>query len=151
MAKKVYDPNDYAARMEAIRKARGNPNKNIHHKKNGSNYGGVNAVKRDAARQQENKQPSAPRGIRIAQWVLIGVLAVILILYYAVFSDNLLFSYVCSLLLGGTCCFLAYVNHTYRKREGMFFKVLTVVLALLGAIYAIIGLMGLVALLRSQG
>ncbi|MBO4853575.1 MAG: hypothetical protein J5482_00310 [Oscillospiraceae bacterium] len=151
MAKKVYDPNDYAARQAAIRKARGNPNKNVHRKKNGSNYGGVNAVKRDAARQQETKQPPMPRGVRIAQWVLIGVLAVLMILYYAVFPGNLTFSYVCALLLGGTCCFLAYVNRTYRKREGAFFKILTVVLAFLGIVYAIIGLLGLVALLRGQG
>ena len=149
MAKKVYDPNNYAARMEAIRKARGNPNKNIHHKKNGSNYGGVNAVnKRDAAKKEENKQPPLPRGIMIAQWVLILTAAVSMILYYAAFSDNLLFSYVCALVLGVTCCFLGYVNRTYRKREGRFFKVLTVVLVLLGVVYAIIGLTGLVALLR---
>ena len=83
--------------------------------------------------------------------MVIAAAAVAMILYYAVFPDNLLFSYGCALLLGITCCFLGYVNHTYRKREGRFFKVLTVVLVLLGVVYAIIGLMGLVALLRAQG
>ena len=42
MAKnKVYSQiNQYANREEEIRKAKGNPNKNVHHKKKNSNYGG---------------------------------------------------------------------------------------------------------------
>ena len=42
-----YDP--YRSQQEAIRKAKGNPNKNIHHKKNNSNYGGGDYQKEKAA------------------------------------------------------------------------------------------------------
>ena len=149
MAKNVYDPTDYAAREAAIRKAKGNPNKNIHHKKNGSNYGGVSAAKTPAAagRSTAEKQPPLPRGVAIAQWTLVAVLAVVLILYYAVFPESLLMSYVCAVLMGGTCCFLAHVNHTYRRRKGAFYKVLSVVLVVLGVVYAAMGLMGLVSYL----
>lgn len=42
MAKNSYkaNVNQYANQEEAIRKAKGNPNKNIHSKKKNSNYGG---------------------------------------------------------------------------------------------------------------
>lgn len=42
MAKNSYKANEnqYANQEEAIRKAKGNPNKNIHSKKKNSNYGG---------------------------------------------------------------------------------------------------------------
>ena len=42
MAKNNYkmNVNQYANQEEAIRKAKGNPNKNVHHKKKNSNYGG---------------------------------------------------------------------------------------------------------------
>ena len=151
MAKNVYDPTDFAAREAAIRKAKGNPNKNIHHKKNGSNYGGVSAAKKTAERKQEDKQPPLPRGVKIVQWVLIAVLVVVMILYYAVFPGNQTFSYISAALLGLTCCFLAYINHTYRKRKGTFYKVLTAILVILGMVYAAMGLMGLVSLLNGRG
>ena len=41
-----YDP--YRSQQEAIRKAKGDPNKNIHHKKNNSNYGGGDYQKEKA-------------------------------------------------------------------------------------------------------
>lgn len=43
MAKNSYkaNVNQYANQEEAIRKAKGNPNKNIHSKKKNSNYGGT--------------------------------------------------------------------------------------------------------------
>ena len=42
MAKNNYkmNVNQYANQEESIRKAKGNPNKNVHHKKKNSNYGG---------------------------------------------------------------------------------------------------------------
>ena len=148
MAKKAYDPNDFAAREAAIRKAKGNPNKNVHHKKNGSNYGGVSAAKKPAAKQGgAEKQPPLPRGIVIVQWTLVAVVVVVLILFYGVFPESLLMSYICALLMGGTCCFLAYVNRTYRQRKGTFYKVLSVILVVLGVVYAAMGLMGLVSYL----
>ena len=45
MAKNNYrmNVNQYANQEDNIRKAKGNPNKNIHHKKKNSNYGGYTA------------------------------------------------------------------------------------------------------------
>ena len=47
----IYSANNpYGNRDEEIRKAKGNPNKNIHAKKKNSNYGGYNAPRRRPTR-----------------------------------------------------------------------------------------------------
>ena len=48
----------YTRQQEAIRKAKGNPNKNIHHKKNNSNYGGGDYQREKTA--QAAKKPEKP-------------------------------------------------------------------------------------------
>ena len=67
MAKKNnYDP--YRSQQEAIRKAKGNPNKNQHHKKNNSNYGGRDYLKEKAdikASQKERERVKLPLWLKI--------------------------------------------------------------------------------------
>ena len=75
MAKKEpYDMTNNYARMERDkRKAIGNPNKNIHHKKNGSNYqkDTGSMVRSTSARQEPEKMSTTMK-------VLIGVVFVVL-------------------------------------------------------------------------
>lgn len=76
MAKKEpYDMTNSYARMERDkRKAIGNPNKNIHHKKNGSNYqkDTGSMVRSTSARQEPEKMSTTVK-------VLIGVVFVALV------------------------------------------------------------------------
>ena len=59
-----YDP--YRSQQEAIRKAKGNPNKNIHHKKNNSNYGGGDYQKEKAALKSQATEKVKLRAVRRA-------------------------------------------------------------------------------------
>ena len=69
---------------EAIRKAKGNPNKNVHRKKKNSNYGGYTAGNymaqkiMDKAAQQERVQ--LPTWLKIWLGVVFGALLVVLVL-----------------------------------------------------------------------
>ena len=54
--------NHYANQEEAIRKAKGNPNKNVHHKKKNSNYGGYTAGRRSWTRPPSRSGYSSPHG-----------------------------------------------------------------------------------------
>ena len=76
MAKKEpYDMTNNYARMERDkRKAIGNPNKNIHHKKNGSNYQkDTGSMVRSTSTRQE------PEKMSTTMKVLIGVVFVVLV------------------------------------------------------------------------
>ena len=77
MAKNSYkaNVNQYANQEEAIRKAKGNPNKNRHHKKNNSNYGGGDYQKEKAAlKSQATERVKLPLWLKITLGVLFGVL-----------------------------------------------------------------------------
>ena len=73
--------NHYANQEEAIRKAKGNPNKNVHHKKKNSNYGGYTAGNymaqkiMDKAAQQERVQ--LPTWLKVWLGVVFGALLVV--------------------------------------------------------------------------
>ena len=144
---------DYAQQQESIRKAKGNPNKNIHHKKNGSNYGGGDYVaKRKAERQQhfERKRESIfdmNRTQRIVFIVLLVLAVAGVILSGNVFKDTDTGKYLPSVAMGLPCCFLAYVGFSNRfKSRTTFQTILLVVLAFCG-LYAVVGLLGLLGLL----
>lgn len=146
----VYRPADPASQQEAIRKAKGNPNKNIHHKKKNANYGGGDALaKKEAAKQaqqQRGKQPPMPASAKITLGILLGVLVILLILNYTVLKNNQIIAHVSSLLIGALCCYMAYVNYCLRRLRGGFYTVLTVVLVLLGVIYVLVSLAALASL-----
>ena len=101
MAKNNTPQDPYVRQQAAIRKAKGNPNKNVHHKKNNSNYGGGDYQKAKAA--QAAKKPERaklPLWLKITLGVLFGVLMAALILRMTVYKDNLFMNYLTSLLLG---------------------------------------------------
>ena len=81
MAKNNTPQDPYVRQQAAIRKAKGNPNKNVHHKKNNSNYGGGDYQKAKAA--QAAKKPERikmPLWLKIFLGVLFAMLATALVL-----------------------------------------------------------------------
>ena len=136
MSKNSYRPgvNQYANQEEARRKARGNPNKNVHQKKKNSNYAGYagNPVTQkiiEKANQQERVK--LPTWLNIWLAVLFAAIIVVLILRLAVYKDSILLSSLSSLLLG---------------IESPVYKIITVVLTVCGVIYTFMGAVGLLSL-----
>ena len=151
MSKNSYRPgvNQYANQEEARRKARGNPNKNVHQKKN-SNYAGYagNPVTQkiiEKANQQERVK--LPTWLNIWLAVLFAAIIVVLILRLAVYKDSILLSSLSSLLLGIACLSLFYIRRfKHTKKESAVYKIITVVLTVCGVIYTFMGAVGLLSL-----
>ena len=143
--------NHYANQEEAIRKAKGNPNKNVHHKKKNSNYGGYTAGNymaqkiMDKAAQQERVQ--LPTWLKVWLGVVFGALLVVLVLRLAVYKDSVLLNSLSSLLLGVTCLSLFYIRRfKHTQKDSTFYKVITVLLTICGVIYTVMGAVGLLIL-----
>jgi cation transport ATPase len=138
-----YDP--YRSQQEAIRKAKGNPNKNIHHKKNNSNYGGGDYQKEKAAlKSQTTEKVKLPLWLKITLGVLFGVLLAALVLRMTVYKESLFMNYLTSLLLGLACAALFYTRRFRNsKKDGKLYSVITVLLAIMAVIYGGMGLLGL--------
>ncbi len=147
----IYRPGDLQAQQEARRKAKGNPNKNVHHKKKNSNYGGFDTQAKKAAERQKaasrSKQPPIPRSAKITLLVLMGALAVLLVLNNTALKGSAVSANIAALLIGALCCYMAYVNYFLRKLRGGIHGVLTVILVVLGAVYALMSLAALAALM----
>jgi len=151
-----YDPTDYARQQENIRKAKGNPNKNIHHKKKNSNYGGVQRAPKVSERMDtQRKRRESIFTMTPATWgVFLGLLAamiVLMILSSTTYQGNRLVSFLSSLVTGATCCVLAYNGYRNRKRgvEATSFQtVLMILLAVLGVLYVAVGVMGLLGVVQ---
>lgn len=143
--------NHYANQEEAIRKAKGNPNKNVHHKKKNSNYGGYTAGNymaqkiMDKAAQQERVQ--LPTWLKVWLGVVFGALLVVLVLRLAVYKDNVLLNSLSSLLLGLACLSLFYIRRfKHTKKDSTLYKAITVLLTVCGVLYTVMGAVGLLIL-----
>ena len=143
--------NQYANQEEAIRKAKGNPNKNIHSKKKNSNYGGYTAGNymaqkiMDKAAQQERVQ--LPTWLKIWLGVVFGALLVVLVLRLAVYKDSVLLNSLSALLLGVACLSLFYIRRfKHTKKDSGLYKAVTVILTLCGVVYTFMGAVGLLTL-----
>ena len=153
MAKNNYrmNVNQYANQEDNIRKAKGNPNKNIHHKKKNSNYGGYTAGSymaqkiMDKANQQERVK--LPTWLKVWLGVLFAAVIVVLILRLTVYKDSILLNSLSSLLLGIACLSLFYIRRfKHTKKESPVYKIITVVLTVCGVIYTFMGAVGLLSL-----
>ena len=153
MAKNNYrmNVNQYANQEEAKRKARGNPNKNVHQKKKNSNYGGYTAGNymaqkiMDKAAQQERVQ--LPTWLKIWLGVVFGALLVVLVLRLAVYKDSVLLNSLSSLLLGLACLSLFYIRRfKHTKKDSTLYKAITVLLTICGVLYTVMGAVGLLIL-----
>lgn len=143
--------NHYTNQEEAIRKAKGNPNKNVHHKKKNSNYGGYTAGNymaqkiMDKAAQQERVQ--LPTWLKIWLGVVFGALLVVLVLRLAVYKDSVLLNSLSSLLLGLACLSLFYIRRfKHTKKDSTLYKAITVLLTICGVLYTVMGAVGLLIL-----
>ena len=143
--------NHYANQEEAIRKAKGNPNKNVHHKKKNSNYGGYTAGSymaqkiMDKAAQQERVQ--LPTWLKIWLVAVFGALLVVLVLRLAVYKDSVLLNSLSSLLLGLACLSLFYIRRfKHTKKDSTLYKAITVLLTICGVLYTVMGAVGLLIL-----
>jgi len=149
MAKKnaVAMTNQYANKQEEIRKAKGNPNKNVHAKKNGSNYQGYTAghYMADKITQKVAKQERVvlPTGLKLALGIDLAVLVAALILRLTIWKENELMSYITTVLLGITCAGLFYIRKNYHNDKKGLYTVIQILLCVFGVLYAVMGVMGL--------
>ena len=150
MAKNSYKAtvNQYANQEEAIRKAKGNPNKNIHSKKKNSNYGGYTTGAymahkiMDKANQQERVK--LPTWLKVWLGVLFAAVIVVLILRLTAFKESALMTHLSSVLLGVTCGTLFYIRkYKNTKKTGALYSIITIVLVVMCLLYTTFGLLGL--------
>ena len=139
----IYSANNpYGNRDEEIRKAKGNPNKNIHAKKKNSNYGGYNGA------EEKSTLNKLPTWMKVTLIVDIVVIVVLLILRLGVLKNNAPLSYITTLFLGLTCAFLAYMRNYQYKKKSTAYKILQVILILMAILYIYMGAMGIYTLFR---
>ena len=153
MAKNNYrmNVNQYANQEENIRKAKGNPNKNVHHKKKNSNYGGYTAGNYMAQKIMDKASQQArvklPTWLKVWLGVLFAGIIVVLLLRLTVYKDSILLNSLSSLLLGIACLSLFYIRRfKHTKKESPVYKIITVVLTVCGVIYTFMGAVGLLSL-----
>lgn len=154
MAKNNYrsNVNQYANQEEAIRKAKGNPNKNIHAKKKNSNYGGYTTGAYmaqkivDKANQQERVK--LPAWLNVTLGVEFGAVLLVLILRLTAFKDSSVMTHLSSLLLGVTCGTLFYIRkYKHTKKNSGLYTVITIVLVVMCLLYTTFGILGLLGFL----
>ena len=154
MAKNNYrsNVNQYANQEEAIRKAKGNPNKNIHAKKKNSNYGGYTTGTYmaqkivDKANQQERVK--LPTWLNVTLGVEFGAVLLVLILRLTAFKDSSVMTHLSSLLLGVTCGTLFYIRkYKHTKKNSGLYTVITIVLVVMCLLYTTFGILGLLGFL----
>lgn len=150
MAKNSYKAtvNQYANQEEAIRKAKGNPNKNIHSKKKNSNYGGyttgaymAHKVTETVGKQERVKLPT---WLNVTLGVEFAAVMAVLILRLTAFKESALMTHLSSVLLGVTCGTLFYIRkYKNTKKTGALYSIITIVLVVMCLLYTTFGLLGL--------
>ena len=154
MAKNNYrsNVNQYANQEEAIRKAKGNPNKNIHAKKKNSNYGGYTTGAYmaqkivDKANQQERVK--LPTWLNVTLGVEFGAVLLVLILRLTAFKDSSVMTHLSSLLLGVTCGTLFYIRkYKHTKKTSAMYSIITILLVVMCLMYTTFGILGLLGFL----
>ena len=154
MAKNSYkaNVNQYANQEEAIRKAKGNPNKNIHHKKKNSNYGGYTAGSYmaqkivDKANQQERVK--LPTWLNVTLGVEFAAVLIVLILRLTAFKDSAMLGHLSSVLLGVTCGTLFYIRkYKHTKKTSAMYSIITILLVVMCLLYTTFGVLGLLGFL----
>ena len=154
MAKNNYkmNVNQYSNQAEQIRKAKGNPNKNVHAKKKNSNYGGYSTGSYmaqklvDKANQQERVK--LPTWLNVTLGVEFAAVLIVLILRMTAFKDSSMLTHLSSLLLGVTCGTLFYIRkYKHTKKNSGLYTVITIVLVIMCLLYTTFGVLGLLGFL----
>lgn len=150
MAKNSYKAtvNQYANQEEAIRKAKGNPNKNIHSKKKNSNYGGYTTgaymARKVAETVGKQERVKLPMWLNVTLGVEFAAVMAVLILRLTAFKESALMTHLSSVLLGVTCGTLFYIRkYKNTKKTGALYSIITIVLVVMCLLYTTFGLLGL--------
>ena len=154
MAKNSYkaNVNQYANQEEAIRKAKGNPNKNIHSKKKNSNYGGyttgVYMAQKVAEKVNQQEKVKLPTWLNVTLIAEFAVVLVILILRLTAFKDSAVMTHLSSLTLGITCGTLFYIRkYKHTKKTSAMYSIITILLVVMCLMYTTFGILGLLGFL----
>lgn len=147
--------NQYANQDEQIKKAKGNPNKNVHAKKKNSNYGGYNPTGAGAYMAQKladkagkKERVKLPRWLNIVLVVEFAAVIVTLILRMTAYKDSAMLTHLSSLLLGVTCGTLFYVRkYKHTKKSGGMYAIITILLVVMCLLYTTFGALGLLGFL----
>ena len=150
MAKNNYrmNVNQYANQEDNIRKAKGNPNKNIHSTKKNSNDGGyttgaymAHKVAETVGKQERVK---LPMWLNVTLGVEFAAVMAVLILRLTAFKESALMTHLSSVLLGVTCGTLFYIRkYKNTKKTGALYSIITIVLVVMCLLYTTFGLLGL--------
>ncbi|MBE6919816.1 MAG: hypothetical protein E7469_09065 [Ruminococcaceae bacterium] len=152
MAKNNYDPNNYDQRQAEIRKAKGNPNKNVHQKKNGSNYKGYAAAKKEAeAAKAKGKvvRNQLPTWVSVTMAIIFVVLVGILVLMNTVMKESLIFGQIATIVIGVCCGILFYMRRYTKSPDSKFQDVLYIILAVMAVVMIFMGGYGLLRVLQA--
>lgn len=145
---KMNGATDYAQIQHNIQKAKGNPNKNIHHKKKNSNYAGYQNEEKIAQMQQEQEQQyKMPLGMKIALAITIGVMILMVFLLNGPLKGNQLASYITS-VISGIGCLVVYYSQRWSPRKSTFQTVLGFILLAVAAIFIMMGGYGIYLTLK---
>ena len=135
MAKNNYkmNVNQYANQEESIRKAKGNPNKNVHHKKKNSNYGGSATGAYMAQKVNKQERVKLPKWLNITLITLFAAIIITLILRLTVYQDSAFLTHLSSLLLGLACGALFYIRkYKHTQKTSALYSIITIVLYVVG-------------------
>jgi uncharacterized membrane-anchored protein len=142
---------DYDQQQANIRKAKGNPNKNVHKKKNGSNYKGYAAAQQDARADKvsrKHEKSKLPLWVTLTMAGIFVLLVVILVLMNTSMQDNLLFGQIATIVIG-VCCGVLFSMRRYTKnQDSKFQEVLYIVLAVMSVVLIFMGGYGLLQALK---
>ena len=162
MAKNSYkaNVNQYANQEEAIRKAKGNPNKNIHSKKKNSNYGGYTTgaymAQKVAEKVNQQEKVKLPTWLNVTLIAEFAVVLVILILRLTdrcnlacrYCYDSAVMTHLSSLTLGITCGTLFYIRkYKHTKKTSAMYSIITILLVVMCLLYTTFGILGLLGFL----
>ena len=149
MAKKDENQSMYVNVNEQRKKAIGNPNKNVHAKRNGSNYKGTKSAQTAAEKLAAMNRPRerkrlAPR-VRLAIWILVIVGIANIVLQETLFKDNTTANAISMIVLGLCCGGVYYAQRSTRDSEDSrgLAKAIEVIMLVLCVLYVFLGFMGL--------
>ena len=160
MAKNSYkaNVNQYANQEEAIRKAKGNPNKNIVLAQDDGIgtlvFDEVDTGVSGRAAQKVAEKVNQQEKVKLPTWLNVTLIAefavvlVILILRLTAFKDSAVMTHLSSLTLGITCGTLFYIRkYKHTKKTSAMYSIITILLVVMCLLYTTFGILGLLGFL----
>ena len=145
---KMNGATDYEQIQRNIQKAKGNPNKNVHHKKNNSNYGGYQSeAKKLQAQEAEEQKYRMPVAMKVALVITIVVMIAMVFLLNGPLKGNQLASYITS-VISGVGCLVVYYSQRWSPKKGTFQTVMGIILLVLAAVFICMGGYGIFLTLK---